>query len=181
MKIDRLRLPIGVATLCLLAACGGAPPAPPDRGAPGVSSAPVAAAAPAGDVVRMTVDGAEWSADRDIFCAVAPPGLGEVVIVSGSRGPKDANEQAFNLNLSGVSGPGTVRLSGGATTTQAIQLANLDAQRYLNGGALGFDVTVEVLALSREPARVELRFAGTLNSSAGAPLRIDDGFVRCSE
>lgn len=169
----------GLAAACLLAACAQESPPPP----PGaVATAAVAApAGSAGNLVRLRVDGVEWAADREIFCAVDPPGLGQVLIVSGSRGPKDANEQTFNLNLSGVTGPGTVRLAGGASTTHAIQLANLDADRYLNGGALGFDVTVEVVALSREPAQVELRFAGTLNSSAGAPLRIEDGHVRCSE
>ncbi len=129
----------------------------------------------------MLVDGVEWAADRDIFCTVAPPALGDVLIVSGSRGPKDAAEQTFNLNLSGIRGPGTVKLAGGGSTTHAIQLANLDAERYLNGGALGFDVTVEVVSLVRDPTRVELRFAGTLNSSAGKPLRIEDGHARCSE
>lgn len=178
MTFDRPRHPVSIAIVLLLSACGGDPPVPQDRG---TAAAPAAGSEPAGDIVRMQVDGTDWSADRDIFCAVAPPGLGDVLIVSGSRGPKDANEQTFNLNLSGVTGPGPVRLAGGTSTTHAIQLANLDPQRYLNGGALGFDVTVEVLAVSRDPARVELRFAGTLNSSAGAPMRIDDGFVRCSE
>lgn len=168
-----------IAATLLLAACGqDHPPVPPAAQA---ADAVAADRGPTGNLVRMRVDGVEWAADRGIFCAIDPPGLGPVLIVSGSRGPKDADEQAFNLNLSGVTGPGTVRLAGGASPTHAIQLANLDAQRFLNGGAMGFDVTVEVLALSREPAQVELRFAGTLNSSAGAPLRIEDGHVRCSE
>jgi len=178
MTFVRQRHPASIAIVLLLAACGGDPPVPQDRDS---AAAPAASGEPAGDVVRLKVDGANWSADREIFCAVAPPGLGDVLIVSGSRGPKDANEQTFNLNLSGVEGPGTLKLAGGGSTTHAIQLANLDAQRYLNGGAMGFDVTVEVLSFSRDPAAVELRFAGTLGSSAGAPLRIDDGFVRCSE
>jgi hypothetical protein len=166
-----------LSLVLLLAACD----APPDA-APGTAPRSVGPAETAtGDLVRLRVDGVEWSADREIFCAVDPPGMGPVLIVSGSRGPKDADEQTFNLNLSGVTGPGTVRLAGGGSTTHAIQLANLDTARYLNGGALGFDVSVDVLALSREPVRVELRFSGTLNSSAGMPLRIEDGHVRCSE
>lgn len=170
------------AALCLLlAACGPAtPPATPASEAGGPTPATAAVDA-AGNLVRMRVDGVEWSADRDIFCTIAPPALGDVLIVSGSRGPKDANEQAFNLNLTGVAGPGKVRLAGGGSTTHVIQLANLDAQRFLNGGAMGFDVTVEVVSFARDPARIELRFAGTLQSSAGKPLRIEDGHVRCSE
>lgn len=180
MKARLFTSAVSSAPFLLLAACGPAtPPAAPASEAGG--PAPAAAAEDAANLIRMRVDGVEWSADRDIFCTVAPPALGDVLIVSGSRGPKDANEQAFNLNLSGVAGPGTVKLTGGGSTTHVIQLANLDAQRFLNGGAMGFDVTVEVVSLARDPARVELRFAGTLQSSAGEPLRIEDGHVRCSE
>jgi hypothetical protein len=180
MKARLFTSAVSAAPFLLLAACGPAtPPATPASNAGG--SVPAAAAEEAANLIRMRVDGVEWSADRDIFCTVAPPALGDVLIVSGSRGPKDASEQAFNLNLTGVAGPGTIKLAGGGSTTHAIQLANLDAQRYLNGGAMGFDVTVEVVSLARDPARVELRFAGTLNSSAGKPLRIEDGHVRCSE
>jgi hypothetical protein len=168
----------------LLAGCG-APPAA-DRPAPDPphASPPIASEVPptaGGDVVRLRVDGIEWSADRDFFCAVNPPGLDRGVIVSASRGPKDANEQTFNLNLSGIEGPGTLRLESSASLTHTIQLANLDGERFLNGGAMGFDVTVELLAVSSEPAHVEARFSGTLGSSAGRALRIEDGFVRCTE
>lgn len=181
MKARPLQTVPFAAPLLLLAACGSTTPPTP----PATSAAATPAAAPAvaasGQQIRMKVDGVEWSADREIFCTVAPPALGGVLIVSGSRGPKDANEQTFNLNLSGVEGPGTLKLAGGGSTTHAIQLANLDAERYLNGGAMGFDVTVEVVSLVRDPAQVELRFAGTLNSSAGKPLRIEDGHARCGE
>jgi hypothetical protein len=181
MKARLFTSAVSAAPFLLLAACGPAtPPATPASDAAGSPAAAPAVDA-AANLVRMRVDGVEWSADRDIFCTLAPPALGDVLIVSGSRGPKDADEQAFNLNLTGVAGPGTIHLAGGGSTTHAIQLANLDAQRYLNGGAMGFDVTVEVVSLARDPARVELRFAGTLNSSAGTPLRIEDGHVRCSE
>jgi hypothetical protein len=182
------------ATLILLAGCEpaatGAAPAGP--AATDAVSAPPAAPAPApatatasdggtGNLIRMRVDGVEWAADREIFCMVDPPGMGPVVIVSGSRGPKDANEQTFNLNLTGVTAPGPLQLKGGGSVTHVIQLANLDAERYLNGGAFGFDVNLDVVALSRSPAHIEARFNGTLNSSAGAPLRIEDGHVRCTE
>jgi hypothetical protein len=162
----------------LLAACDAPPDAAAPTAAPRSEAPPVAAEA---NVVRLRVDGVEWSADRDIFCAVNPPGLARGVIIAGSRGPKDANEQTFNLNLSGVDGPGTLRLESSASVTHAIQLANLDATRFLNGGAMGFDVTVDLIAVSANPTRVEARFSGTLGSSAGTPLRIDDGYLRCSE
>lgn len=176
------------AACCMLGACGGnAPDASVPASPASAMTAPVAVgtdtAVPAAsaNLIRMRVDGVEWAADREIFCMVDPPGMGPVVIVSGSRGPKDANEQTFNLNLTGVTAAGPVQLKGGGSVTHVIQVANLDAERYLNGGAFGFDVNLDVVALSRAPAHIEARFSGTLNSSAGAPLRIEDGHVRCTE
>jgi hypothetical protein len=181
MNLRTLRRAIGATCLCLLAACGPGNPgatSPPAKASAGTDAADKAGG---GNLIRMTVDGVEWAADREIFCAIDPPGLGRMVMVAGSHGPKDANEQAFNLNLSGVDGPGKLHLVSGGPVTHAIQLANLDPQRVLNGGAMGFDVTVEVLALSRDPLMVEARFAGTLGSTAGTPLRIEDGHVRCTQ
>jgi hypothetical protein len=176
----------GLASLII--GCGSADPGSSsigDQPAPAVASPanPPVAAPPTsgGQFIRMKVDGVEWAADREIFCANAPAGMDPMLIVSGSFGPKDADEQAFNLNLSNVEGPGTLHLVGGGSLTHAIQLANLDQSRYLNGGVMGFDVNVEIIEFTRDPTSVELRFDGTLNSSAGAPLRIEGGHVRCSE
>ena len=180
----RRLLPLTLPFALLLGACDAA-----ERGADATAtaatpaSAAAAAAPPAetGNVVRMRVDGVDWQADREFFCAVHPPGMDRAVLVSASLGPKGANEQTFNLNLSGIDGPGRVHLQSSASWVHTIQLANLDAARFLNGGAMGFDIEVELLAVSAEPVRVEARFAGQLMSSAGQALRIEDGYLRCSE
>lgn len=179
-------LAIGFAGLVI--GCGSADPGTAPAGEPVAAAAdskaippPEAPSASGGQFIRMQVDGVEWAADREIFCANAPAGMDPMLIVSGSFGPKDASEQVFNLNLSDVKGPGTLHLTGGGSLTHVIQLANLDESRYLNGGAMGFDVKVEIIEFTRDPTHVELRFDGTLNSSAGTPLRIKNGHVRCSE
>jgi hypothetical protein len=177
-------LPFTLPFALLLGACDAA-----ERGADATATAATPASAAAatappvetGNVVRMRVDGVAWQADREFFCAVHPPGMDRAVLVSASLGPKDANEQTFNLNLSGVDGPGRVHLQSSASWVHTIQLANLDAARFLNGGAMGFDITVELLAVSADPVRVEARFEGSLMSSAGSALRIEDGYLRCSE
>lgn len=170
---------------CLLVACGQstpeAAPTAPTRAATAETAAIPQPPEATGNFIRMRVDGVEWAADREIVCMVDPPGMGTLLIVSGSKGPKDADEQAFNLNLTGVSAPGRIQITGSGSTTHVIQLANLDASRFLNGGAMGFDVTVDVVAIRTAPAMVELRFSGTLGSSAGTPVRIEDGHVRCAE
>ena len=180
----RRLLPLTLPFALLLGACDAA-----ERGADTTATAATPASAAAasappvdtGNVVRMRVNGADWQADRAFFCAVHPPGMDRAVLVSASLGPKDANEQTFNLNLTGIDGPGRVHLQSSASWVHTIQLANLDAARYLNGGAMGFDIEVELLAVSADPVRVEARFAGQLMSSAGSALRIEDGYLRCSE
>lgn len=180
MKIPKVtRLLLG-ATALVLAACTENDAAPAATPASTVAQAPAVVGA-AGNIVRMKIDGVEWSADRDYFCAVHPPGYDRAVIVGASLGPKDSNEQAFNLLIGAIDAPGSVHLSGPLSPTQAIQLANLDPSRYLNGGALGFDVRLDLLAMVRDPVTVEARFEGTLNSSNGGVLKISEGYLRCTE
>lgn len=177
-------LPLTLPFALLLGACDAAergPDAPATAATPASAAAAASPPAEAGNVVRVRVDGIDWQADREFFCAVHPPGMDRAVLVSASLGPKDANEQTFNLNLSGIDGPGRVHLQSSASWVHTIQLANLDAARFLNGGAMGFDITVELLAVSADPGRVEARFDGQLMSSAGSALRIEDGYLRCSE
>lgn len=180
----RRLLPLTLPFALLLGACDAAEratDATASAATPAGAAAASASPADTGNVVRMRVDGVDWQADREFFCAVHPPGMDRAVLVSASLGPKDANEQTFNLNLSGVDGPGRVHLQSSASWVHTIQLANLDAARVLNGGAMGFDITVELLAVSADPVRVEARFAGQLMSSAGSALRIENGYLRCSE
>jgi hypothetical protein len=165
----------------LLAGCGraGTPGSAPTATA--TATATAAATASQGNTLRLKVDGIDWIAERDIFCAVHPPGYDRAIVVAGARGAKDASEQSFNLNLYGVDTPGARHLESANAGASAIQLANLDATRYLNGGVLGFDVRVELLQMGKNPGVVEARFEGTLDSSSGARLRITDGYVLCHE
>ncbi len=189
MLIHSLKRALVMVVFGPLAGCGAAGPEAPSAGDRAARGAAAAAQSPpegavangGGQFVRMMVDGVEWAADREIFCTQAPAGMAPMLIVSGSHGPKDANGQVFNLNLGNVHGPGTLRPVGGGSVAHVIQLANLDERRYLNGGAMGFDVKVEVIDFARDPTRVELRFEGTLNGSAGTHLGIEEGHVRCSE
>lgn len=127
------------------------------------------------NALSMRLDGREWHADRAIDVILHPPGFDRMLMVSGSFGPKDRNEQAFNLNLVGVDGPGRYTIKGGSMAGNAIQLANLSPEQYLIGGALGAEVVVEISVLQSEPPIVEGTFSGTLNASNGNVLRVEDG------
>ena len=166
----------------LLAACSNdaVPPAQPTP-AP-AAAAPAPAPVAVGNVLTMTLDGKPWTADREIFGAFDPPGMARQLIMSGSFGPKDANEQTFNLNVARVDGPGRyVVRTREASVGNAAQVANLSRDRYLVGGALGFEITVDVDVLARNPTCIDARFSGTLTANDGATVVVADGRFRYSE
>lgn len=149
---------------------------------PPVSTASAVTASPAsGPVLRLRVDGREWRADRELFGAVHPPGLDRAVLMAGSLGPKDANEQSFNLHLSGVDGPGIYTVRGDQSPRNVVQLANTSEQRFMIGGTMGYDIQVEVLRLQSDPVLIEARFHGHMTANDGAVLRIEAGEFRYGE
>lgn len=175
------------ALLCplLLAACDS-PPSSVTASAP---AAPTTAATPAPAVasvaprsanqLRLTLDGTVWQADREFFGAWHPPGMDRAVLMAGSLGPKDKHEQAFNLNLFGVTGPGRYVASGSTVNaagpiSNAFQLANLSEQRYLIGGPFGYEVTVELLQAGN--GIIEARFSGQATASDGKTVTVSDGY-----
>ena len=43
--------------------------------------------------LSMKINGVEWKADHNIFGAFHPKGYNKVLMIAGSKGPKDKNEQ----------------------------------------------------------------------------------------
>ncbi len=174
-----LLLTIGVA------ACNESDPSSPaDSASPTARAQPAPSTstpAAAGPLLTLQLDGVTWQADREIWGTVHPPGMGQTVIMSGSFGPKDAHEQAFNLNLHAAAQPGTYRLQSAAPQIGVVQLANLSQERYLMGNVLGYDIEVELLQMQANPVRIEARFEGSLVASDGATLKLTAGHFRYSE
>jgi hypothetical protein len=160
-----------ITLVLLLVGCGPSVPAGPVNSVP-----PVPAPMATGDnALSVTVDGTPWMADRELWGAVNPPGFGRVVIISGSRGPKDASEQAFTLTLHGIDTPGRHRVHSGDVTSGVAQLAGLSEQRFLIGGALGYDLQVELTMAQQNPVRIEATFEGTLVANDGGTVTFRNG------
>lgn len=166
---------LAAIALATLVACGRQPAPAATPAAASSTTAAVQATPAHTNAISLRIDGREWRADRAIEAMVHPPGFDRMLMVSGSFGPKDRDEQTFNLNLAGVEAPGRYAIKGGSVAGSAIQLANLGAERYLIGGALGADVVVEVTALRRAPVVVEGTFSGTMTANDGKALRVEDG------
>lgn len=161
--------------LPLLAACQSESSSP----APIVAEA--APAATPSNFLRMRVDGVPWEADHDVFGAVHPNGYDKAVLVAGSLGPKDGSEQAFNLNLFGIDTAGTYPVKTGNPQGHVAQLANLTPERFLSGGPMGFDMTVEIVEMRAAPTRLMVRFAGSLMGNDSHSVSITNGEFSYSE
>lgn len=174
-----LLLAVGVAAC---SESGTLSPTDSDPRASRVQPAPNASTpAAAGPLLTLQLDGVTWQADREIWGAVHPPGMGQTVVMSGSFGPKDAHEQTFNLNLHAAAQPGIYRLQNAAPLIGVVQLANLSQERYLMGNVLGYDIEVELLQMQTNPVRIEARFEGSLVATDGATLKLTAGHFRYSE
>lgn len=178
-----IRLPLMAVTFAAsIGGCGQAAQSPtPVPTTPEIASS---AETPVrdGNVLRLRVDGVEWIADHDLFGAVHPPGMDRALLMSGSRGAKDANEQAFNLNLFGIDGPGRYVIEHGHAGGSVMQLANLTPERFLIGGLVfEYRFEVEVVRMQAQPVDIEARFSGVLQANDDHRVTISDGEFRYRE
>lgn len=127
------------------------------------------------NLLSMKINGVEWKSDNEIFGAFHPKGYNNAIIISGSKGKNDKDEQSFNLNLFNTNGPGTFDIKNGNTDLNVVQLANLSAENYLCGSMMGFEMKVIVTKASSNPEQIEATFQGKLTCSSGEILDITEG------
>lgn len=124
--------------------------------------------------LSFKMNGELWSADNDIFGAFHPAGYNKAVLIAGSKGPKDKNEQTFNINLYNINGPGTYEIKNGNADNCVAQLANLSSDKFLYGSMMGYDIKVTLLHCSS--TNVEARFEGWLIGNSSDTLKISEGY-----
>jgi len=129
----------------------------------------------AGNTLSMKINGVEWKADHNIFGAFHPKGYNLVVMISGSKGPKNKDEQPFNINIYNADGPGIFQFQDGNTDLSVAQLANLSPENYLYGSMMGFTMKVNLTKASTAPDVVEATFEGELKGNAGDVPKITEG------
>ena len=162
-----------LASLLLLQilACGSKPQQENSAATPATITEP----APAGNRLSMKINGVEWKADNKIFGAFHPKGYNKAIIIAGSKGPKNKDEQPFNINLYNVDGPGTYQIQTGNPDLNVAQLANLSPQNYLYGSMMGFNLKVVITKASTGPDEIEATFEGEMTGNAGDVLKITEG------
>ena len=162
-----------LASLLLLQilACGSKPQQENSAATPATITEP----APAGNRLSMKINGVEWKADNEIFGAFHPKGYNKAIIIAGSKGPKNKDEQPFNINLYNVNGPGTYQIQTRNPDLNVAQLANLSPQNYLYGSMMGFNLKVVITKASTGPDEIEATFEGEMTGNAGDVLKFTEG------
>lgn len=125
--------------------------------------------------LTMKINGVEWKADNKIFGAFHPKGYDDAIIISGSKGPENKDEQIFNLNLYKNPGTGTYDITEGAPNFNAAQFLNYSELNFQAGANTGFSMKVNITKASETPSEVEATFEGTLNGIDGSVLTITEG------
>ncbi len=125
--------------------------------------------------LTMKINGVEWKADNNIFGAFHPKGYNKVIIISASKGPKNKDEQPFNINIYNTGGPGVFQLKDGNPDLSVVQLANMSPANYLYGSMMGFNMKVNVTKASTNPDEIEATFEGEMSGNAGDVLKITEG------
>jgi len=157
----------------LLAACGNS--ASPTTTAASASTAGTVPAAATPNELSMRIDGVEWRADHEVFGAFHPPGYDRALLIAGARGRKDANEQAMNINLFGIDGPGRYTIETGHADGSVAQLANHTPERFLAGSMMGYALVIDVAVAQADPTHIEATFSGTLTGNDSVVMKIEDG------
>lgn len=125
--------------------------------------------------LTMKINGVEWTADHDVFGAFHPKGYNKVIIISGSKGPKDKTEQMFNINIYNTEGPGTFNFKNGNPELSVVQLANWNTENFICGSMMGFNIRVNVTTASTKPDEIKATFEGELTCNTNEVLKITEG------
>ena len=125
--------------------------------------------------LSMKINGVEWVADHDVFGAVHPKGYNKVIMIAGSKGPKNEDEQAFNINIYNTDGPGTFHFQDGNPDLSVAQMGNWNPETFICGSMMGHNMRVKVTTASTKPDVVEATFEGELTCNTGEVFKITDG------
>lgn len=128
-----------------------------------------------GNYLSMKINGVEWKAEREIFGAFHPKGYNKALIIAGSKGANDKNEQTFNLNLYNIDGPGVYEIQTGDPNASVVQMGNWSPENFLYGSMMGYKMNVNVKTASTKPDVVEATFEGELSGNAGDVMKITEG------
>lgn len=129
--------------------------------------------------LRMTINGKLWEADGPLTAIHDAPIAPKALIINGMRGPRDASQQDFTMNLYGITTAGKLHIDSEDAHGSVVQLTNADSEDFLVGAMMGYALDIDVLSLGESRNDwIELRFSGALKGNSGREFKITDGWFR---
>lgn len=125
--------------------------------------------------LSLKINGVEWVADHDVFGAFHPKGYNKAIIIAGAKGPKNKDEQAFNINIYNTDGAGTFNFEHGNPDLSVAQMGNWNPETFICGSMMGHNMKVKVITASTKPDVIEATFEGELTCNTGEVMKVTDG------
>ena len=125
--------------------------------------------------LSFKMDGVLWEADHKIIGMFHPKGLNNAILIGGSKGPENKDEQIFSLNLYGIEKEGEYNIKLNNPNNSVVQIANLSNDEPMCGSLMGFDLNVSLKKGTDIPTLIEVNFEGELTCNTDRKIKITEG------
>ncbi len=125
--------------------------------------------------LSFKMDGVLWEADNKIVGIYHPKGYNNAVMIGGSKGPENKDEQVFTLNLYGAEKEGEYNIKTNDPNNSVVQLANLSNDEPMCGSLMGYNFNVSLKKGTDFPAVIEVTFEGELTCNTDRKIKITEG------
>ena len=125
--------------------------------------------------LSFKMDGVLWEADNAIMGIFHPKGYNKAVLMGGSKGPKNKDEQVFSLNLYGIEKEGEYTIQTNDPNQSVVQLANISNEEPMCGSLMGYKFKISLKKCADLPAVIEATFEGELTCNTDRKIKITEG------
>jgi hypothetical protein len=134
-----------------------------------------------GNKLSFKMDGVLWEADNKIVGIYHPKGYNNAVMIGGSKGPENKDEQVFTLNLYGAEKEGEYNIKTNDPNNSVVQLANLSNDEPMCGSLMGYNFNVSLKKGTGFPTVIEASFEGELTCNSDRKIKITEGVFSYQE
>ncbi len=131
--------------------------------------------------LSFKMDGVLWEADNEIMGIFHPKGYNKAVLMGGSKGPKNKDEQMFSLNLYGIEKEGEYTIQTNDPNQSVVQLANISNEEPMCGSLMGYKFKISLKKCANNPTVIEASFEGEITCNTDRVIKITEGVFYYNE
>lgn len=125
--------------------------------------------------LSFKIDGVLWEADNKISGIFHPKGYNKAVMMVGSKGAQNKDEQVFSLNLYGIEKEGEYNIQTNDANKSVVQLANISNTEPMCGSLEGYNFKISLKKCADNPTVIEATFEGELTCNTDRKIKITEG------